>query len=319
MLLHPTYHQHPFPFFSVNSAFSQEQCTRLENLFLSEDQWQHQDGEFYRCSMSDVTEAIPVGFQTEVLARVREMTGLPLVNHVQITAQRMLPGEVIGVHSDRPLLGYETARLIVQLNRGWRADHGGVLELFFSQEGKAILSVNPEYNTALGFLLHPDSYHAVSEVTQPRQTIVFNFWHAANTPALAAHLQALFANFDLSEFPAALNAIASAAESSLAEDVTFRAGTAAIALHRWGYEAAIIVAGYQYSAGLLMGAGSDPETYAAVLLADWVAYLYRDSFDLERWHLLKSKLAGLDPFLRLIPTWQLCLPKYEASSSGVLD
>lgn len=222
----------------MKAAFSEEQCAALEQLFLQDSEWQHQDGEFYRCSLCNVTETIPATFQTEILARMREITGLPLVNRVLVTAQRMLPGQVIGIHSDRPLLGYEIARLVVQLNKQWQAEHGGVLELFSSPEGKAVFSVNPEYNKAVGFLLHEDSYHGVTEVTQPRQTVVFNFWHMANTPELAAHVQALFANLHFSEFPETLNPVASAAESILSEEVTFRAGTAAIALHRWGYDAA---------------------------------------------------------------------------------
>ena len=45
-----------------------------------------------------------------------------------------------------------------------------LLELFASPEGEAVFSVNPEYNKAFGFLLHAESYHGVTEVTQPRQT-----------------------------------------------------------------------------------------------------------------------------------------------------
>ncbi|MGZ8261967.1 MAG: 2OG-Fe(II) oxygenase [Methylotenera sp.] len=311
MLLQPDHHHHPFPFFFVKAAFSEEQCAALEQLFLQDHEWQHQDGVFYRCSLCDVTEAIPATFQAEILARMREITGLPLVDRMLVTVQRMLPGHVIGIHSDRPLLGYEIARLVVQLNKQWQAEHGGVLELFSSPQGEAVFSVNPEYNKAVGFLLHADSYHGVTEVSQPRQSVVFNFWHMANTPELAAHIEALFANLHFSEFPAALNPIASAAESSLSEDVTFRAGTAAIALHRWGYDAATIVTGYQHSAGLSACDTSDAETYAAVLLADWVAYLYRDTFDLMRWNHLRSALAGIEMFPRLMPTWQLCLPEWK--------
>ena len=185
------HHHHPFPFFAVNAAFSEEQCAALEQLFAQDIEWQHRDGAFYRCSLCDVTEIIPATFQTEILARMREITGLPLVNRVLVTAQRMQPGQVIGIHSDRPLLGYEIARLVVQLNKQWQAEHGGVLELFASPEGEAVFSVNPEYNKAFGFLLHADSYHGVTEVTQPRQTVVFNFWHMANTPELAAHIRSL--------------------------------------------------------------------------------------------------------------------------------
>lgn len=309
MLLQPEHHQQPFPFFFVQAAFSAVQCVALEQLFLQASDWQHQDGVFYRCSLCNVTEHIPVSFQREVLARMREITGLPLVDHMHVTVQRMQPGHEIGIHSDRPLLGYEIARLVLQLNKEWQADHGGVLQLFSSRESEAEFSVNPEYNKAVGFLLHGDSYHAVTAVSQPRQSVVFNFWHKANTPELAAHIEALFSNLSFSEFPSALNAIASAAEASLPEEVTYRAGTAAIALQRWGYDAATVVSGYQHSAGLVCCANSDAETYAAVLLADWVAFLYRDTFDLVRWHQLQKALAGIARFPRLLATWQLCLPE----------
>ncbi len=309
MLLQPIHNDYPFPFFLVNAAFSVEQCATLEQLFSQDKEWQHQDGGFYRASLCDVSESIPATFQTEILARMRELTGLPLVNRVLVTAQRMLPGQVIGIHSDRPLLGYEIARLVVQLNKDWLPDHGGVLELFSSPEGEAVFSVDPEYNKAFGFLLHADSFHAVTEVTQPRQTVVFNFWHMANTPELEAHVLALFGKINFSEFPPALNPVASAAESNLPEEVTLLAGTAAIALQRWGYDTETVVAGYQHSAGLFICDSSDAETYAAVLLADWVAYLYRDSFDLLRWNNLQSALAGIEMFPRLKPTWQLCLPE----------
>jgi len=309
LLLQPNHHAHPFPFFLVDDAFSKVQCAALEQLFSQDIAWQHRDAAFYRCSLSDVTEIIPATFQAEILARMREITGLPLIDRVLVTAQRMQPGQAIGIHSDRPLLGYEIARLVVQLNKQWKPEHGGVLELFSSPGGEAVFSVNPEYNKAFGFLLHANSYHGVTEVTQPRQTVVFNFWHIANTPELAAHVEALFANLHFSEFPAALNPVASAAESNLPEEVTYLAGTAAIALHRWGYDAVTVVAGYRHSAGISSCDSSDKETCAAVLLADWIAYLYRDSFDLVRWHSLQSALERIEMFPRLKPTWQLCLPE----------
>ncbi|WP_346014686.1 2OG-Fe(II) oxygenase [Thiocystis violacea] len=260
-----------------------------------------------------MTEKIPVSFKSEILARMRELTQLPLVDRVVVTAQRMLPGHVIGIHSDRPLLGYEMARLVVQLNQQWRPEHGGVLELFSSPDGKAVVRVDPEYNTAFGFPLHAGSYHGVTEVTRPRQTVVFNFWHVANTPELAEYVQALLANLHFSEFPAALNPVASSAESTLPEETTFRAGTAAVALQRLGYDDATIVTGYRHSAGLAICETGDMETDVAVLLADWMAYLYRDSFDLARWNSLRNTLDGVAMVPRLRPAWQLCLPEWSES------
>jgi 2OG-Fe(II) oxygenase superfamily len=235
---------------------------------------------------------------------------------VEVTAQRMLPGQVIGVHSDRPLLGFEIARVVVQLNKQWRAEHGGVLDLFDGVDGPPLLSIAPTYNSAVGFLLHPHSFHGVTEVTQARQTLVFNFWHAANTEALAAHLKALFANMDFSEFPAALNGLATAAEARLPEELTLRAGTAALALVRWGYDSATTVAGYQFSAGLSNLQGVDPEGRAAIVLADWVARLYQESFDLARWTSLQPDLQGQARFARLASTLALCFPAPFAPTLG---
>lgn len=308
MLLQLSHHTNPFSFFHVTSAFSVEQCTVLEKLFTQAGEWQHRDGAFYRCSLRDVTEFIPEEFKTDVTARMREITGLPLVERMVVTAQRMLPGQVIGIHSDRPLLGYESVRLVLQLNKHWQPEHGGILELFTSPESDVVRSVNPLYNEAFGFLLNAGSYHGVTEATQPRQTVVFNFWHSGNTPELEAHVQTLFTNINFSELPAALNPVATAAEASLAEDITFRAGTAAVALVRWGYDDATVVAGYQHSAGVLTCDVKNVETYVAVLLADWVARLYRDSFDLARWEILRSELEGVEKFSRLMLTWQLCIP-----------
>jgi hypothetical protein len=314
LLLQPKHHDYPFPFFLVDDAFTAEQCAALVQLFSQDNKWQHHDGSFYRVSLSDVTESISATFQAEMLTRMREITGLPLVNRILVTAQRMQPGQVIGLHSDRPFMGYEIARLVVQLNKQWQVEHGGVLQLFESPEGEAVFSANPEYNKGFGFLLHKESYHGVTEVTQPRLTVVFNFWHMANTPELAAHVEALFANLHFSEFPPELNPVASAAESSLPEEVTYLAGTAAIALQRWGYDAATVVAGYRHSAGMVSCDTRDAETYAAVLLADWVAFLYRDSFDLLRWNNLRSALAKINTEIeicpRLKPTLQLCLPEW---------
>ena len=309
MLLHPQHYNKPFPFFNVTSAFSVEECSLFEELFERTDNWQHRDTAFYQCSLADITEHISAEFQSELITRMREITGLPLVDRLVVTAQRMLPGQAIGIHSDRPLLGYEIARVVLQLNKKWQAEHGGVLELFTSPEGKVAYNVNPNYNDAFGFVLHEDSFHAVTKVSQPRQSMVFNFWHAANTPELTEHIQTLFTDIHFSDFPETLNAVASDAESNFPEETTLLAGTAAIALQRWGYDEATIVTGYKHSVGLPIYNDINTETYAAVRLAEWVAFLHRVSFDLARWETLRGELEGIERFKRLEPTWRHCLPR----------
>ena len=83
-----------------------------------------------------------------------------------------------------------------------------------------------------------------------------------------------------------------------------------MALHRWGYDDDTVIAGYQFSAGQASPHTLGTEARVAIRLADWVAYLYRDSFDLARWDDLRSELEGTEVFARLIPTWRLCLPEH---------
>ncbi len=308
MLSLPYFHESPFPFFAVDNTFSEEHCAFLEALFSHKGDWQHRDGSFYQCSILDVTSQIPHGLQSEVLAKMREITELPLVDEMLVTAQRMRPGQAIGIHSDRPLLGYELVRLVVQLNKNWRTEHGGVLELFATPDGQSVVSVEPVYNKGFIFVLNEGSYHAVTEAVEARQSLVFNFWHAANTPVLEEHVKELFANIRFSELPTALEPIASA-ELDLTEETTFIAETAAVALTRWGCSEAIILLGYQYSAGLEIKEELDDEAFAAVRLAHWVATLYRESFNLKKWLALQRDLCDMSVSERLEKTWRLCLPE----------
>ncbi len=287
----------------------------LKGLLSQPGEWQRRDGAFYRCLLRDVTQSVPIDFVYELLPRMRQLTGLPLIDKVAVTAQRMLPGDTIGIHSDRPLLGYEIARLVVQMNPDWRSEYGGVLELFSSPDSEPTVQISPSYNDAFGFILHVGSYHGVTEVTHPRETLVFNFWHSANTPELETYVRSTFAQMHFSELPGELDSLAASAESTLPEETTLLAGTAAIALQRWGYDIATIIEGYSHSAGIQICASPNPEIYAAVLLADWLAFLYRDSFDLSRWYKLQSDLQGLDIIERLITPWQLCLPKFRDSEN----
>ena len=309
MLSDPRHQNEPFPFFRCDHAFGSEACAGFEQLFGAGAAWQARDDSFYSCFLREVTAELPAELLLDAATRMRAITGLPLTDQVVVSAQRMEPGQVVGVHSDRPLLGYEAARVVLQLNRGWQREHGGLLELYDSPEGPPVAEVEPVYDAAFGFVLHEGSYHGVARVNRTRRSLVFNFWHAANTPELADAVTALFADLHFSELPAALDPVATEAESRLPEDVTFRASLTALALHRWGYDAAAVVSGYRF------GAGSSPdaadaagERAAAVRLADWVARLKTGSFDLEQWQELRRNLAGTPPPPRLLPLWNLCLP-----------
>ena len=308
LLASPNLHRHPFEFFDCAQAFGVEHCATFEGLFVEKHDWQHRDGAFYKCSLRDATHEIPQTLLRDVARRMREITGQPLTDAVQVTAQQVEPGQSIGVHSDRPLLGYEFVRLVLQLNADWRPEHGGVLELHASPDEPAIVRLEPIYDAAFGFVLNEDSHHSVTEVSRTRRSLVFNFWHMANSPELRDVVHQLFADACFSEMPSALDPVATWAETRLPEETTFHANLAALALFRLGYGEVTVVAAYRHGARLPIERALSVEEQAAIRLADWVARLYQQPFDVTQWKRLCGELRGIEPFARLEPIWRRCVP-----------
>ena len=141
-----------------------------------------------------------------------------------------------------------------------------------------------------------------------RRSLVFNFWHAANSHELGDAVRTLFADMHFSELPSALDSLAEWAEVRLPEATTFHASLSALAVHRWGYCDATVVAAYRHSAGLPTESVPSVEVHAATQLADWVARLYQHPFDITRWKWLRGELSSIEPDARLTPIWQLCIP-----------
>jgi Rps23 Pro-64 3,4-dihydroxylase Tpa1-like proline 4-hydroxylase len=96
---------------------------------------------------------------------------------VDITAHRLTPGQVIKIHNDY-IPGRETHRLLVQLNRSWVPDQGGLLVLFSEQRAEAASKfILPKSRSAFGFEISPKSLHAVSKIRAgSRFTLVYSFY-----------------------------------------------------------------------------------------------------------------------------------------------
>jgi hypothetical protein len=220
----------------------------------------------------------------------------------------MEPGQWVGVHSDQPLLGYEIARLVVQLNRDWALERGGVLELMAAKEGPAVRAIEPRENHSFGFVLHPKSFHGVTEVSHPRWSVVFNFWHPANTPELAVAVENWTSGLDFGALPKEVDPLATEAESRLPEETTYAASLAAWILLTWGYENATVADGYAVYVGALEPSDPTQEAAAAIRLAGWVATLRQGYFSVEEWGRLQADLGGIPHFERLREVMQYCLP-----------
>jgi hypothetical protein len=310
------HHRQPYPYFTSEQAFTVADCERLEGLFREDLPWLEHGGSFYEVRNCDVTGEVDPPLLLALAQRMRALTGLPLTDRVAVTAQIMAPGQRIGVHSDRPLAGFETVRLVVQCNRQWRPGDGGVLQVLDDETGNRVhATLAPRFNSAFGFVMHPGSYHAVTATARPRRSLVFNFWHAGNGPGLADYLATLFSELRFASLPKALDPICMEAEQSLPEELTYRALVVASALRRWGLPEATLVDGYKattYPSAL-------PDTTAsagvAIALAQWAAWLYLEGFDLAQWQELKLALLTEPPVGLPEPAafWRMAFPKDEVT------
>jgi Rps23 Pro-64 3,4-dihydroxylase Tpa1-like proline 4-hydroxylase len=95
---------------------------------------------------------------------------------IEITAHKLVAGQTIKVHNDF-LGGQETYRLLVQLNRGWQDEQGGLLMLFSGPSADNVQRViRPLHGSAFAFAITPRSFHAVSTVRSgERYTLVYSF------------------------------------------------------------------------------------------------------------------------------------------------
>ena len=96
---------------------------------------------------------------------------------VEVTAHKLVAGQTIRIHNDFIGNGGETHRVLVQLNRGWRDEQGGLLMLFGSSSPEDVRRVvRPIHGSAFSFAISPASFHAVTRITEgERFTLVYSF------------------------------------------------------------------------------------------------------------------------------------------------
>jgi Rps23 Pro-64 3,4-dihydroxylase Tpa1-like proline 4-hydroxylase len=179
-------HSQPFPHFTVAFAISSELEQDLLAWFESEAPWRLAVMDFYEQYEFDFRDvALPEGlqdlFSESTLKYLRQhvgtLLGTSLRPEVEITAHKLNRSQKIRVHNDARPEG-ETHRLLIQLNRGWTEENGGLLMLFRGPEVETLDAIiTPVSRSALGFEISTASWHAVSQVYQgDRFTLVFSFY-----------------------------------------------------------------------------------------------------------------------------------------------
>lgn len=110
-----------------------------------------------------------------VRTEMRAVFGREFHADIGVVCHKLLSGQRIGIHNDY-LLGEETHRLIVQLNRDMSDEDGGFLMLFGSGDASDVRRVlRPRHLSGFAFEISKDSFHAVSEIRSgARYTLIYS-------------------------------------------------------------------------------------------------------------------------------------------------
>ena len=176
----------PFPYVLSLESLELDVSYRVLAWFESDAPWRLVETDFYEQFEFSLLDArLPSeliflqspDFLAAVRSRVADLFGADLGERVDVTAHRLVPGQRIRLHNDF-IARAETHRLLIQLNRNWKDENGGLLLLSNSRDPSDTRKVfRPVHNSAIGFAITPESYHAVSMLhAGERFTLVYSFY-----------------------------------------------------------------------------------------------------------------------------------------------
>ncbi len=171
----------PFVHVKVAPVLSAEEAEEFLSLLEWMD-WQRRKQAFYELDV--VTNQHSQEYLQERLVRSRtidrvrewleQWLGSRLVPDAIVDLHRYSPGTGVGVHTDRPTA---EARFVLNLNRSWQQNQGGIWVLSARSDLKPpVHFLPPLHNTGFGFLTSAASYHALSErLVSIAYAVVFRF------------------------------------------------------------------------------------------------------------------------------------------------
>lgn len=124
-----------------------------------------------------ITQLASAYFISAVARELEETLGAGPLELVDVNVHRLVAGMTIRLHNDFLGTDEESHRMLIQLNRGWASEKGGLLMLFEDDRPESLTDVvPPDHRSAFGFEISPRSYHAVSTVhAGMRDTLVYTF------------------------------------------------------------------------------------------------------------------------------------------------
>jgi len=180
------YSETPFPHILASEGLCSDYAVALLRWLETDAPWVLVEESFYEqyeFSLRNVklpAEAASL-ISVESLARLRALIEkwftTRLSEKVDVTAHKLVAGQTIRIHNDF-IPGQETHRLLVQLNRGWADENGGLLMFFNSPDPRDLKRVfRPTHNSCVAFEISRKSLHAVSTIHGgQRFTLVYSFF-----------------------------------------------------------------------------------------------------------------------------------------------
>ena len=176
----------PFPFFYEINSLDITLASELLAWFETSAPWKLVQTDFYEqfeFSLTKVSSSSELYQLTsdETLDQLKidmgRMFKTQFTEQVDITAHKLVRGQRIRIHNDF-IPGKETHRLLLQLNREWTEDDGGLLLILADPHPEsASYLFQPQHRLGFGFAISRDSYHAVSKVNSgERFTLVYSFY-----------------------------------------------------------------------------------------------------------------------------------------------
>ena len=180
--------ERPFRYFLADRCLDAATAEGLLAWFETEAPWRLVETDFYEqyeFSLFDVTipSTLSLLVSPDLLACLRGIIEnafqCRLTEKIGVVAHRLMPRQRIAIHNDY-LVGEETHRLTVQVNRGLRDEDGGFFMLFNSFDASDVHRVlRPIHLSGIGFEIGPASHHAVSRLHGgERYTLVYSFYAA---------------------------------------------------------------------------------------------------------------------------------------------
>lgn len=180
----------PFPYFFCDQAFSPKLSSDLLIWLQEKAPWKLVETDFYEqyeLSFFDVQLPPEISFLTSkdfllmVKSNVESLFSVKFDSRIDFTAHKLISGQRIRIHNDY-IPNCETHRLLIQFNKGWEDENGGMLMLFNSHDPNDVHKIfRPTHNSSVGFAISPDSHHAVSTIHKgERFTIIYSFYQQVN-------------------------------------------------------------------------------------------------------------------------------------------